>query len=226
MSIARASTVLLLAASQPMGPPARDVPGPLAPTTSAAADVQSLPHVRIATPLGDIELAIDTVRAPVTGTNFLRYVDGRFFHGGRFVRTVRDDNQPNDAVRIAVVQAVIDRARAAEQFPAIPLERTSVTGLAHVDGAISMGRVGPDTAQSSFFICIGDQPALDFGGGRQPDGQGFAAFGRVVRGMDVVRRIHAAAATEQRLTPAIPIDSIVRVRAPSGASPRRAARSG
>ena len=195
------------------------------PLTAQAADgagrppgSTSLPRVRIMTPLGDIELEIDSVRAPITGNNFLRYVDGRFFHGGRFVRTVRDDNQPKDSVRIAVIQAVADQARSLEQFPAIPLERTSVTGVAHVDGAISMGRLGPDTAQSSFFICVGAQPALDFGGGRQPDGQGFAAFGRVVGGMDVVRVIHGSPSAEQRLTPAIAIDSIVRAPSPGSAT--------
>jgi peptidyl-prolyl cis-trans isomerase A (cyclophilin A) len=183
------------------------------PVATMAA--QSLPHVRIATALGAIELEIDTVRAPITAGNFLRYVDGRFFTGGHFVRTVRADNQPSDSVRIAVVQAVIADAREAEQFAAIPLERTSDTHLAHVDGAISMGRLGPNTAQSSFFICVGDQPALDFGGHRQPDGQGFAAFGRVVRGMDVVRRIHVSPATGQTLAPPIAIDSIVLVPPPS-----------
>ena len=177
-----------------------------------------LPRVRIMTALGDIELEVDTVRAPITGNNFLRYVDGRFFHGGRFVRTVRDDNQPKDSVRIAVIQAIIDPARSPEQFAAIPLERTSVTGVTHVDGAISMGRLGPDTAQSSFFICVGAQPALDFGGGRQPDGEGFAAFGRVVGGMDVVRVIHGSPSAEQRLTPAIAIDSIVRAPPPGSAA--------
>ena len=77
-------------------------------------------------------------------------------------------------------------------LPAIPLERTSVTGLKHVDGALSMARGGADTATSSFFICIGDQPELDFGGKRNADGQGFAVFGRVIAGMDVVKRIHAS----------------------------------
>jgi peptidyl-prolyl cis-trans isomerase A (cyclophilin A) len=128
------------------------------------------------------------------------------------MRTVRGDNQPNDSVKIDVVQASPDAARSAEQFPPISLERTSITGITHHDGTISMARNGPDTARSSFFICVGDQPALDFGGRRNPDGQGFAAFGRVVRGMDVVRRIHASPASEQRLTPPIGIDSIVRRR--------------
>ena len=101
------------------------------------------------------------------------------------------------------------KAKAGARKPAIALERTSVTGLRHRDGALSMARSGPDTAQSSFFICINDQPSLDFGGQRNKDGQGFAAFGRVTRGMDVVRRIQASPAEKQALSPPI---AIVRVR--------------
>ena len=74
-----------------------------------------------------------------------------------------------------------------------------------------MARDGPDTAQDSFSICIGDQPELDFGGKRNPDGQGFAAFGRVVKGMDVVRQIHTSAANGQQLTPPIRIQGAFRV---------------
>ena len=94
--------------------------------------------------------------------------------------------------------------------PPIPLERTRDTGLRHVDGAVSMARSGPDTAQDQFVICIGDQPELDFGGKRNPDGQGFAAFGKVVRGMEVVRKIQASPAQGERLTPPIKILRIVR----------------
>jgi len=83
-----------------------------------------------------------------------------------FHRTVRADNQPNDSIRIAVVQANISRARGGETFGSIPLEQTSVTGLRHGDGTLSMARSGPDTAMASFFICVGDQPELDFGGNR------------------------------------------------------------
>jgi peptidyl-prolyl cis-trans isomerase A (cyclophilin A) len=104
-----------------------------------------------------------------------------------------------------VIQGRINPARAKEDGPAIPLERTSVTGFRHLDGTISMARDGPDTATSDFFICIGDQPALDFGGQRNPDGQGFAAFGHVVRGMDVVRAIQNAPAEGQSLKPPIKI---------------------
>ena len=76
-------------------------------------------------------------------------------------------------------------------------ETTRETGLRHLDGVISMARMGPGTANTEIFICIGDQPELDFGGKRNPDGQGFGAFGRVVEGMEVVRRIQAKEADGQ-----------------------------
>lgn len=171
---------------------------------------QSLPRVLMRTDAGDILLEIDSVRAPRTAANFLRYVDEGFFTAGRFHRTVRDDNQPNDSLRIAVVQASRNADRARPGLPPIALERTSETGLSHRDGTISMARAGPDTATSSFFICIGDQPSLDFGGRRHLDGQGFAAFGRVVQGMDVVRKIQAGAANGQTLLTPVAIHAAVR----------------
>ena len=172
---------------------------------------QDLPRVVIQTPLGSMEVEVDTVRAPTTSRNFLRYVDQGSYRGGRFHRTVRSDNQPENRVRIAVIQGGLDSLRA-KDFPPIRLERTTETGLSHRDGTISMARDGPDTATSDFFICIGDQPELDFGGKRNPDGQGFAAFGKVVRGMDVVRQIQTARAQGQRLTPPIEIVDITRAR--------------
>jgi len=158
-------------------------------------------RIVIETELGSIEAEIDTVHAAATAANFLKYVDGGFYSGGRFHRTVKPDNQPNNNVKIEVIQASINADRSKNGFPAIPLERTSVTGLLHKDGTISMARSGPDTATSDFFICIGDQPSLDFGGARNPDGQGFAAFGRVTRGMDVVRKIQAAPADKPPANP-------------------------
>jgi peptidyl-prolyl cis-trans isomerase A (cyclophilin A) len=113
-------------------------------------------------------------------------------------------------VKITVIQAGTDPARRGRGFPPIELERTSVTGLHHLDGTLSMARAGANTATSDFFICIGPQPELDFGGKRNPDGQGFAAFGRVTVGMDVVRAINAAPAdSNQRLTPPV---AIIRIR--------------
>jgi imidazolonepropionase-like amidohydrolase/cyclophilin family peptidyl-prolyl cis-trans isomerase len=172
-------------------------------------------RVIITTEVGEIEVEVDTARAPVTAANFLKYVDGGFYNSGTFFRTVTPQNQPDDKIRNGVIQGGLDPGRK-DPFPPIPLERTKQTGVWHVDGAISMARDGPDTARSSFFICVGDQPELDFGGARNADGQGFAAFGRVVRGMDVVRKIQLSKADAQRLTPAIKIVKITRKALASG----------
>jgi peptidyl-prolyl cis-trans isomerase A (cyclophilin A) len=166
--------------------------------------------VTIETELGDIGAEIEVERAPITAANFLRYVDAGFYDGGRWHRTVLPDNQPDNEIRIEVIQAGVDRTREDERFAPISLERTTLTGLSHRDGTISMARFAPDSAVSDVFICIGDQPSLDFGGRRNPDGQGFAAFGRVTSGMDIVRAIQHSAHEEQRLTPPIAITRIVR----------------
>ena len=146
--------------------------------------------VVLETEAGSITVEVHTAAAPITGANFLKYVDGRFYDGGIINRAVRPDNTIRHDVEIQVIQFQSNPARENELFPPIPMERTSVTGLKHLNGALSMARMGPDTAQTSFSIVIGDQPEMDFGGKRNPDGQGFAVFGRVVAGMDVVRKIH------------------------------------
>lgn len=143
--------------------------------------------VVLTTGLGKIELQLDQARAPLTTANFIQYVSDGFFDGGAFFRSVNSTNQPLDKVKIAVIQATANPERK-ETDPPIKLERTGVTGLKHKDGAVSMARSAPDTATIDFFICIGDQPELDFGGKRNPDGQGFAAFGNVVNGMDLFER--------------------------------------
>ena len=141
---------------------------------------------------GTIEMEVDSLHAPATAANFLKYVDGGFYNGGSVNRSVRPDNTVRHDVEIQVIQFQIDPARRREQFPPIPIERTSVTGLRHVDGSLSMARSGPDTATASFSIVIGDQPEMNFGGRRNADGQGFAVFGRVIRGMEVVKAIQAS----------------------------------
>lgn len=168
-------------------------------------------RVEIRTDLGVIEIGLEPTRAPTTVANFLRYVDAGRYDGGRFHRTVRPDNEVRPEIPIEVVQAGVAPGRELDDFPAIPLERTRDTGLRHVDGAISMARDAPDSATSDFFVCLGDQPALDFGGRRNPDGQGFAVFGRVVAGMEVVRRIQAAPASGQTLTPPILVRTVRRL---------------
>jgi peptidyl-prolyl cis-trans isomerase A (cyclophilin A) len=166
--------------------------------------------VVIQTDLGNIEVALDAQRAPITVANFLKYVEEGFYASGRFHRIVTLKNQPHHAFQIEVIQAGISPAKSHAEFPPIPLERTNVTSLKHRDGTISMARDGPDSATSDFFLCIGNQPALDFGGKRNPDGQGFAAFGQVVRGMEIVKKIHASPEQEQTLTPPILIHNILR----------------
>jgi peptidyl-prolyl cis-trans isomerase A (cyclophilin A) len=162
-------------------------------------------RVAIETDAGAIEVEVDLAHAPLTGANFLKYVDAGLYDGGRFHRTVTMENQPDKQVKIEVIQAAADAVRKGDYLPPIPLERTSVTGLTHADGVISMARDDPDTARHEFFICIGDQKSLDSGGARNPDGQGFAAFGRVVKGMEVVRRIQASPARNQTLSPPVRI---------------------
>jgi len=170
----------------------------------------SLPRVAVRTALGEIVLEIDVVRAPATARNFLRYVDAGRYRGGTFHRTVttRPDNQPGKTVKIDVIQA---GPGPGTDLAPVALERTRDTGLSHVDGAVSLARDGPDTATSDFFVCVGPQPELDFGGRRNPDGQGFAVFGRVVAGLDVVRRIHDSPARGQALAPPVAILEVVRI---------------
>jgi peptidyl-prolyl cis-trans isomerase A (cyclophilin A) len=157
---------------------------------------------------------VDAKRAPITAANFLKYVDGKFYDGGRFHRATRPDNDVavGDKPAIQVIQAGINPARRRDAFPAIPLERTSLSGLRHLAGTASMARAATtDSARSDFFICVRDEPSLDAGGKRAEDGQGFAAFGRVVDGMHIVRGIQQQPVEKQALTPAIAIIRMSRV---------------
>jgi len=147
--------------------------------------------VTMKTDAGDmlIELYPDT--APVTVQNFLNYVDGGYYNGAQFYRVVRADNQQQNKIKIEVIQGGLQAEPEDLPFAAIEHESTELSGIRHTDGVISMARDEPGTASSEFFIVINDQPELDFGGQRNPDGQGFAAFGKVVDGMDVVRTIQS-----------------------------------
>ena len=165
--------------------------------------LKALPKVALETTFGPLIVEIDERAAPVTAANFLRYIDARAYDGGLFHRTVHPDNQPSNDIRIGVIQGAARKDAA--QFPAIPLEPTSKTGLPHLNGTISMARSTPDSATHQFFLCIGDQPELDFGGRRNPDGQGFAAFGRLLQGWLVLQQIQLAPAVGQSLQPPVQI---------------------
>ncbi|CAN5215385.1 peptidylprolyl isomerase [soil metagenome] len=154
-------------------------------TAAGAAPVR----VRMVTDLGPIVVELYPDTAPITVANFLAYADQHLLDGAAFYRTVSPKNDNNPAT-ISVIQGGLNRDDS--PLPAIAHETTKVTGILHTDGVISMARGAPGTAGSEFFICLGDNSALDFGGARNKDGQGFAAFGKVVEGMDVVRKIHDA----------------------------------
>ncbi|GHF22328.1 peptidyl-prolyl cis-trans isomerase [Kordiimonas sediminis] len=145
--------------------------------------------IKMETSYGPVSIELYPEKAPITVANFLKYVDTGKYNNGSFYRVVRMDNQAQNNIKIEVIQGGMGDVPEHERFADIPHETTEVTGLKHEDGTISMARLDPGTASSEFFICVGDQPHLDFGGERNPDGYGFAAFGKVVSGMDVVRKI-------------------------------------
>ena len=166
------------------------------PLMAAAAPVR----VRMVTELGEIVIELFVDKAPISSANFLAYADQGLLDGGSFYRTVSPKNDNNPAT-ISVIQGGLNRDDS--PLPAIAHETTAATGLRHTDGVISMARDAPGTAGSEFFICVGDNPALDFGGARNKDGQGFAAFGQVVAGMDIVRRIWGSPTTSKASDPYI-----------------------
>jgi len=166
---------------------------------------QKLPIVTMQTSLGNIVCEIDTVGAPVTANNFLKHIDLKTYADAVFYRVVRLDNQPNNNVKIEVIQGGLYADEKIDRQTTILHETTKATGLKHLDGTVSMARNQPGTASTEFFICVGDQPSLDFGGNRNPDGQGFAAFGRVISGMDVVRKIQLQKDTSQYLVEPVKI---------------------
>lgn len=141
----------------------------------------------IHTKLGDIKIELYTERAPATVANFIRYIEEDAFKLGRFYRVVRLDND-NGSPKIEVIQGGANPDF--KDFTPIPLESTKQSGIKHLDGTLSMARGAPNSATSMFFICVGPQPSLDFGGMRNPDGQGFAVFGKVIEGMHIVKKIH------------------------------------
>lgn len=172
----------------------------------------SLPQVKIKTELGDIIIEIDTINAPVTAANFLKYVDDKIFNSAFFYRVVRMDNQPNNEIKIEVIQGGLGFDESPLSLSPIEHETTDKTGILHKDGVISMARMEPGTASSEIFICVGDQPELDFGGKRNPDGQGFAAFGKVIKGMEVVREIQSKPDKDQMLVAPVNIIEVVRIK--------------
>lgn len=164
----------------------------------------------IETEVGNITFEVYQDKAPITVDNFIQYVDQAKFDGAYFYRVVRLDNQPVNPVKIEVIQG--DFTGKEHYFPVIAHETTLETGLTHKNGTISMGRFDVGTTAAEFFICINDQPELNYGGKRNPDGQGFSAFGQVIDGMDVVLRIQAGETDSQTLKEKIGIKRIYAIK--------------
>lgn len=175
---------------------------------ATAPAVAGKPRVALDTTAGQIVVALDADAAPISTCNFIGYVVFGDYDNGAFFRTVVRETNTANPNPIDVIQAATPRGSDDASRPPIVLERTRDTGLHHIAGTISMARDGPDSATSSFFIVTQDTPSLDFDGARNPDGQGFAAFGRVIEGLDIARRIQRMPAdAEEQLTPPVAIRS-------------------
>jgi peptidyl-prolyl cis-trans isomerase A (cyclophilin A) len=170
------------------------------------------PRVEIQTSAGNIEVELYPDKAPKTVAAFLSYVDSGFYRNSSFYRVLNQDNQPSDSYKAQLIQGGIYKSnyRLHSRLPGIVHETTKQTGLSHKDGTISLARTEPGTASTEFFICLGDQPGFDFGGENNPDKQGYAAFGKVVKGMDIVRRIYDRPEDDQAFTPPVSIYDVVR----------------
>jgi peptidyl-prolyl cis-trans isomerase A (cyclophilin A) len=182
-----------------------------APRVARAAAAK--PKVTIKTAHGSITVELEDRKAPLTSTNFLRYVDGGKYDGGNFFRAVRTRGAPKQG------DIVADMNPHAHPYPPIAHESTTTTGLRHETGTISLGRYAPGSATSTFFICASPEPSFDAHPGARGDNLGYAAFGRVIAGMAVVRTILSLHTSQdakyadqkgQWLDPAVPIVSMHR----------------
>jgi len=171
------------------------------------------PHVKIETILGDIEVELYPGQAPKSVAAFLRSVDSGYYKNTSFYRILSGGNQASDGFKSRLIQGGLWKSnyKLAATIPGIPHETTQQTHILHTDGTISFARAAPGTANTEFFICIGDQHGFDYGGPNNPDGQGYAAFGKVVDGMSVVNKIYNAPEDEQEFTPPVLIEDIVRL---------------
>jgi peptidyl-prolyl cis-trans isomerase A (cyclophilin A) len=174
--------LLALTAGLAAAPALAQTPGQ---TPAAATSAAELTSVTLTTPLGRVVFGLETRRAPLTSANFLKYVDLKLYDGATFYRASRPPGSVAD--NFGLVEGGLQSDPAKVLAP-IPHESTRVTGLAHVDGTISMARYAPGTAQGDFFVCLGDQAYLD-ADQKDASAVGFAAFGRVTEGMAVMKQI-------------------------------------
>ena len=171
---------------------------------------ESIINISIETSHGIIDVELYQNKAPITVSNFLKYIDEERYDDFHFYRVVHAGNQAENDIKIEVIQGGLGFNEHPMELAPIQHETTTKTGLNHLDGTISMARLTPGTASSEIFICINNQPELNFGGKRNPDGQGFSAFGKVINGMDIIRDIQKMPENKQMLDKIIPVLSIKR----------------
>ncbi|GAO42460.1 peptidylprolyl isomerase [Flavihumibacter petaseus] len=172
---------------------------------------QGNPRISIETPDGKIIIELFADKAPKTVAAFLALVDAGRYENTSFYRALTVTNQPSNAPKAELLQGGLwNRRKKRPTLPAIPHESTATTGIHHETGTISLARNEPGTGTSEFFICLTTQPGLDFGGVNNSDGQGYAAFGKVVEGMEVVYKIYQKPEEDQYLDPPVPIFNISR----------------
>ncbi len=171
------------------------------------------PHIQIQTEKGDIEIELYPLRAPKTVAAFLAYIDSGYFFNSNFYRALTMDNQPSNAPKTELIQGGIWKTnnKLAVKIPGIAHESTRQTKILHDEGVISLARAQPGTAGTEFFICLSKQPGLDYGGENVPDKQGYATFGKVVKGMWVVRKISQQNENDQYFSPPVAIYNIIKM---------------
>ena len=171
------------------------------------------PTIKIQTNFGDIIVELYPEKAPKTVAGFLSFIDSGYFKNSSFYRVLKKEDQPSNAFKSELIQGGIWQTDYKKQItiPGIPHESTKESGLLHKTGIISLARAAPGTASTEFFICLSDQPVYDYGGEASPEGLGFAPFGKVIKGMAIVRQIHSQPDVDTRFTPPIKIKNIKRL---------------
>ena len=214
------SALALAVQATPVPPQATQLPPAIPPVSMPVTPVieaDTRPYVALVTDLGTITVRIETGRAPITATNFLRYIDAKRMDGFHFYRSTKSWGPANQLVQAG------NRGDARKNFPPIAHEPTTTTGLTNCKGALSMARLNPGDATSDFFLLLSDIKGFDADapGG---DGAGFAVFGEIVAGADVAEAIFNAPISPtagegvmagQMLEPKVTIKTARRVPAPA-----------
>lgn len=171
------------------------------------------PTVKIETNFGDILVELYPEKAPKTVAAFLSYMDSGYYKGSSFYRVLKEEDQPSMSFKSELIQGGIwgTKNKLLASLIGIAHENTKQTGIQHTNGTISLARGDTGTATSEFFIVVGDQPAYDYGGDANQDKQGFAAFGKVIKGMEFVKQIHSQPDNQTSFLPPIEIINIIRL---------------